>query len=172
MQRHGLGLKDIPTRSRSAIHVLTCFEQAMLEPDAERVARCSRSSSSGAGRPASRWPVRLSELIRLVLVKDYPRLNIKDVRVLLLEATDKLLAAMPERLREAAGKTLWRKYVEVRFGASVADYDGDRIRLNSGEVIPAKTVIGPLGCVLPPSTAHSASPRAGRAGSPSSRRCR
>jgi len=145
MQRHGLGLKDIPDAIAIRNHVLTCFEQAMLEPDAERRRALLTFIVVGGGPTGVEMAGALSELIRLVLVKDYPRLNIKDVRVLLLEATDKLLAAMPERLREAAGKTLRRKYVEVRFGASVADYDGDRIRLNSGEVIPAKTVIWAAG---------------------------
>src|SRR2546430_6806651 len=32
--------------------------------------------------------------------------------------------------------TLWRKHVEVRFGAAVSDYDGDRVLLKGGEVIP------------------------------------
>jgi len=95
-----------------------------------------------------------------VLVKDYPRLNIKDVRILLLEATDKLLAAMPERLREAAAKTLWRKYVEVRFGAMVADYDGQRLRLKSGEVIPAQTVIWAAGVRASPLNATLSLPAA------------
>ncbi len=145
MQRHGLGLKDIPDAIDIRNHVLTCFEQAMLEPDAERRRALLTFIVVGGGPTGVEMAGALSELIRLVLVKDYPRLNIKDVRILLLEATDKLLAAMPERLREAAGKTLWRKYVEVRFGASVADYEGDRIRLKSGEVIPAKTVIWAAG---------------------------
>ena len=145
MQRHGLGLKDIPDAIEIRNHVLTCFEQAMLEPDAERRRALLTFIVVGGGPTGVEMAGALSELIRLVLVKDYPRLNIKDVRILLLEATDKLLAVMPERLREAAGKTLWRKYVEVRFGASVADYDGDRIRLKSGEVIPAKTVIWAAG---------------------------
>jgi len=145
MQRHGLGLKDIPDAIEIRNHVLTCFEQAMLEPDAERRRALLTFIVVGGGPTGVEMAGALSELIRLVLVKDYPRLNIKDVRILLLEATDKLLAAMPERLREAAGKTLWRKYVEVRFGASVADYDGDRIRLKSGEVIPAQTVIWAAG---------------------------
>ena len=102
----------------------------------------------------------LSELIRLVLVKDYPRLNIKDVRILLLEATDKLLAAMPERLREAAVKTLWRKWIDVRFGAQVADFDGARLRLKSGEVIPAHTVIWAAGVRASPLTATLGLPAA------------
>src|SRR5439155_39371 len=93
----------------------------------------------GGGPTGVEMAGALSELIRLVLVKDYPRLNIKDVRVLLLEATDRLLAAMPPRLREAGAETLWRKHVEVRFGATVADYDGARVSLKSGEVIPTRT---------------------------------
>jgi len=75
------------------------------------------------------------------------------VRILLLAATDKLLPALPERLREAAGKTLWRKYVEVRFGATVADFDGRQARLKSGEIIPAQTVIWAAGVRAAPLTA-------------------
>jgi len=143
--KHGLGLKDIPDAVAIRNHVLTCFEQAMLEADPEQRRARLTFIVVGGGPTGVEMAGALSELIRLVLVKDYPRLNIKDVRILLLEATDRLLAAMPERLREAAGKTLWRKYVEVRFGATVADYDGIRIRLKSGEIIPAHTVIWAAG---------------------------
>jgi len=160
MQRHGLGLKDIPDAVAIRNHVLTCFEQAMLEPDAERRRALLTFIVVGGGPTGVEMAGALSELIRLVLVKDYPRLNIKDVRILLLEATDTLLAALPERLREAAGKTLWRKYVEVRFGASVADYDGQRIRLKSGEVIPALTVIWAAGVRASPLNATLGLPAA------------
>ena len=145
LQRHGLGLKDIPDAITIRNHVLTCFEQAMLEPDAEKRRALLTFIVVGGGPTGVEMAGALSELIRLVLVKDYPRLNIKDVRILLLEATDKLLPALPERLREAAGKTLWRKYVEVRFGATVADFDGRQARLKSGEIIPAQTVIWAAG---------------------------
>jgi len=160
MQRHGLGLKDIPDAIEIRNHVLTCFEQAMLEPDAERRRALLTFIVVGGGPTGVEIAGALSELIRLVLVKDYPRLNIKDVRILLLEATDRLLAAMPERLREAAGKTLWRKYVEVRFGAVVADYDGQRLRLKSGELIPAQTVIWAAGVRASPLNATLGLPAA------------
>src|ERR1041385_1882841 len=143
--RHGFVLKGVLDAVALRNHVLHCFERAMLEPDAERRRALLTFAVVGGGPTGVEMAGALSELIRLVLVKDYPRLNIKDVRILLLEATDQLLAAMPERLREAAGKTLWRKYVEVRFRASVADYDGKQIRLKSGEIIPAATVIWAAG---------------------------
>src|SRR5213593_4367542 len=143
--RHGFGLKGVVDAVAIRNHVLRCFEQAMLEPDAERRRALLTFVVVGGGPTGVEMAGALSELIRLVLVKDYPRLNVKDVRVLLLEATDRLLAAMPPRLREAAAETLWRKHVEVRFGATVADYDGARVSLKSGEVIPASTLIWAAG---------------------------
>jgi NADH dehydrogenase len=122
----------------------------MLETDPERRRARLTFTIVGGGPTGVEMAGALSELIRLVVVKDYPRLNVKDVRILLLEATDKLLPALPERLREAAGKTLWRKYVEVRFGATVADFDGQQVRLKSGEVIPAHTVIWAAGVKAAP----------------------
>jgi len=154
VQRHGFGLKDIPDAVAIRNHVLTCFEQAMLEPDPERRRARLTFVAVGGGPTGVEMAGALSELIRLVLVKDYPRLNIKDVRILLLEATDRLLAAMPERLREAAGRTLWRKWIEVRFNATVADFDGERVRLKSGEVIPAHTVIWAAGVRATPLNAR------------------
>jgi len=150
MMKHGLGLKDVPDAVRIRNHVLTCFEHAMLERDPEIRRAKLTFVVVGGGPTGVEMAGALSELIRLVLVKDYPRLNIKDVRILLLEATDTILAAMPERLREAAVKTLWRKWIEVRFSAVVADFDGDRVRLKSGEVIPARTVIWAAGVKAAP----------------------
>jgi len=145
VRRHGFALKDIPDALGIRNHVLRNFELAVLESDPDRRRALLTFVVVGGGPTGVEMAGALSELMRLVLARDYPRLNIKDVRILLLEATDRLLAAMPERLREAAGKTLWRKYVEVRFGAVVADYDGQRLRLKSGELIPAQTVIWAAG---------------------------
>src|SRR6266516_6614104 len=158
--RHGFGLKGVVDAVAIRNHVLRCFELAMLEPDAERRRALLTFVVVGGGPTGVEMAGALSELIRLVLVKDYPRLNIKDVRILLLEATDKLLAAMPERLREAAGRTLWRKWIEVRFSATVADFDGERVRLKSGEVIPAHTVIWAAGVRATPLNAALGLPAA------------
>src|SRR5437867_3125175 len=145
IRRHGFVLKGVVDAVALRNHVLSCFERAMLEPDAERRRALLTFAVVGGGPTGVEMAGALSELLRLVLVKDYPRLNVKDVRVLLLEATDRLLAAMPAKLRDAAAETLWRKHVEVRFGATVADYDGARVLLKSGEVIPACTLIWAAG---------------------------
>jgi NADH:quinone reductase (non-electrogenic) len=158
--RHGFGLKGIVEAVAIRNHVLRCFEGATLEPDAERRRALLTFVVVGGGPTGVEMAGALSELIRLVLVKDYPRLNIKDVRVLLLEATDRLLAPMPERLREAAAERLWRKHVEVRFGAAVEEYDGSSVRLKGGEVIPARTLIWAAGAKAVSLTARLGLPTA------------
>ncbi len=145
LRRHAFGLKDIDEAELIKNHVLACFEHAMTEPDADRRRALLTFVVVGGGPTGVEMAGALSELIRLVLVKDYPRLNVKDVRVLLLEATDRLLAAMPAPLAEAAAKKLWDKMVEVRYGAAVADYDGQAVRLKGGEVVPARTLIWAAG---------------------------
>src|SRR5881397_696758 len=158
--RHGFGLKGVVDAVAIRNHVLRCFEQAMLEPDAERRRALLTFVVVGGGPTGVEMAGALSELIRLVLVKDYPRLNIEDVRVLLLEATDQVLAGMPPRLRKAAAETLWRKHVELRFGATVADYDGERVRLKGGEVIPGRTLIWAAGAKAVSLTARLGLPTA------------
>ncbi|HEY7684649.1 MAG TPA: NAD(P)/FAD-dependent oxidoreductase [Gemmatimonadales bacterium] len=145
VEQHGFGLKDVADAVKIRNHVLTCFERAMLEPNPEWRRALLTFVVVGGGPTGVEMAGALSELIRLVLVKDYPRLNLKDVRVLLLEAGDRLLAGMPPKLSEAAAATLWRKHVEVRHGAAVADFDGSNTRLKSGEVIPARTLIWAAG---------------------------
>jgi NADH dehydrogenase len=145
VRRHAFGLKDTTEAVAIRNHILTSFERATLTADAEERRTLLTFAIVGGGPTGVEMAGALSELIRLVLVKDYPRLNLKDVRVLLLEATDRLLGPMPARLRAAAEETLWRKHVEVRFGAQVSDYDGHAVRLGGGEVIPARTLIWAAG---------------------------
>ena len=145
IERHGFGLKDVPDALRIRHSVLRSFELGILERDAERRRAHLTFVVVGGGPTGVEMAGSLAELTRLVLARDYPRLNLNETRVLLLEAADRLLAAMPARLGAAAADKLWHKHVEVRFGAAVEDYDGQQVRLRSGEVIPARTLIWAAG---------------------------
>jgi NADH dehydrogenase len=143
--QHGFGLKDLDEAVNVRNQILRSFELAMQEPSAERRRAHLTFVVVGGGPTGVESAGALSELVRVVLAKDYPALEIKDVRVILLEATHALLAALPEKLREATAQRLWKKYVEVRFGAQVIEYDGECVRLAGGEVIPARTLIWAAG---------------------------
>ena len=143
--QNGLALKDLDDAIAIRNQVLRCFEIAMQENDPEVRRALLTFIIVGGGPTGVESAGALSELIRLVLVKDYPSLNIKDVRIILFEATDKLLIGFPHVLQEAAASRLWQKYVEVRFGATVKTFDGQQVLLKSGEIIPARTLIWSAG---------------------------
>lgn len=145
VEKYGYGLKDIEDAVEVRNHILSMVEMAVQQNDADLRRAMLTFVVVGGGPTGVEMAGALSELVRLVLTKDYPALNIKEVRILLLEASDRVLAGMPERLREITAKTLWDKQVEVRFGAHVSDYNGDKVILKSGEVIPARTLIWAAG---------------------------
>jgi NADH dehydrogenase len=145
VEANGLPLKEIEDAVAIRNQVLRMFETAVQEPDPDRRRGMLNFVVVGGGPTGVESAGALSELIRLVLTKDFPNLNVKDVRVILLEATDRLLGAMPERLREVTAEILWRKHVEVRFGAQVTRFDGERVVLRGGEVIPTRTLIWAAG---------------------------
>ncbi|MEX2205101.1 MAG: NAD(P)/FAD-dependent oxidoreductase [Myxococcota bacterium] len=145
VERNGFGLKDLDEAVNVRNQILRSFERALHEPSPERRRAYLTFVVVGGGPTGVESAGALSELVRLVLAKDFHALEIKDVRVILLEATHALLGPLPEKLREATAQRLWRKHVEVRFGAQVVEFDGDRVQLSGGEVIPARTLIWAAG---------------------------
>lgn len=143
--RHSFGLKNLDEASAIRSHILRQFELASQEVNLERKRQLLTFLIVGGGPTGVECAGAISELIQLVLVKDHPELNLKDVRVILLEATDRLLSNFFTPLQENASKILWDKHVEVCFGATVNNFDGNYVTLKSGEVIPANTLIWAAG---------------------------
>ena len=145
VERNGFGLKDLDEAVNVRNQILRSFELALQEPSAEKRRAHLTFVVVGGGPTGVESAGALSELVRLVLAKDFAALEIKDVRVILLEATHALLGPLVEKLREEAARRLWHKHVEVRFGAQVVEFDGERVTLKGGEVIPARTLIWSAG---------------------------
>ncbi len=144
-QANAFGLKDLDEAINIRNHVLRMFELAVQEPHPERRRALLTFVVVGGGPTGVESAGALSELMRLVLVKDFPEIDHSDVRVILLEMTDSVLPGLPARLRRATAETLRRKRVEVRFQARVQDFDGFRVGLADGTSIAARTMIWAAG---------------------------
>ncbi len=95
----------------------------------------------GGGPTGVEMAGALMELFHMVLRKDFTRVDVSRARVVLLEATDKLLGSFHESLRRNTVETLRRSGVEVKLGEAVVQVTPETVRLKSGEVIPTRTVV-------------------------------
>ena len=145
VRRFALNMKDLDDAIDIRNKVLCSFELADQEPDPAIRRELLSFVVVGGGPTGVETAGALSELIRLVLVKDYPDLDLKEVRILLLEATDQILAGFPPHLREKAVQTLEKKYVEVRCNTVVQGFDGHTVVLKDSEPLLAQTMIWTAG---------------------------
>jgi NADH:ubiquinone reductase (H+-translocating) len=130
--------------------ILTCFEQAATEADPEKRRALLTFAIVGAGPTGVEYAGSLAELVRQVLVKDYPELRIEEARILLLDALPRVLTAYDEPLQEYAIKRLNRIGVEVMLGKKVIDISDNYICFDDGTEIAAATLVWAAGVKAAP----------------------
>lgn len=145
LAEHSFGLKNLEDATALRNHLLRQFELAAQEPDpALRQARLT-FVIGGGGPTGVETSGAISELVQMVLARDYPKISPAEVQVLLLEGADRLLPAMTAALSRQAARVLARKGVQVRFSAQVVGFDGAVVALRGGETIPTHTLIWTAG---------------------------
>lgn len=87
----------------------------------------------------------MADLRNNVLPKDYPELNFKNMKVVLIEAGPKLLGAMSEQAQSSALRYLQELGVEVFLATKVLDYDGKEVSLEGKEPIQTQTLLWAAG---------------------------
>lgn len=150
VERHAFDLKELTDAETLRNHILTAFERAVYEPDPGRRRALMTFVIVGGGPTGVEFAGALIELVRFVLAKDYPELSVQAARVVLVEATDRLLAAMPAELRTYTLDRLRSMGVEVLLNARVVDADPERVTFDDGSIIPAHTLFWSAGVKAAP----------------------
>jgi NADH:ubiquinone reductase (H+-translocating) len=100
----------------------------------------------GAGATGTELAAELHRTVREVVAYGLDRVDPeKDIRIVLIEAADRILPALPERISEATLRLLLNLGVEVRTGAKVSEVRADGVCLASGEFIPSELVVWAAG---------------------------
>ena len=73
----------------------------------------------------------------------------KHIRIHLIEASPRILPALPERISDSAHRMLAQLKVQVHTGARVAEVLPQAVRLASGAIIPAELVVWAAGVKAP-----------------------
>jgi NADH dehydrogenase len=147
IERSGFQLKDLDTAVKTRNHLLSMFEQASKEGDAEKRKAMLTFVIVGGGPTGVEMAgaVALAELITHVMRKDFPHLNLSEAHVVLLEAAADLLGAYPPELRQATSKLLKKKHVDIRLNSKLESYNGQEVKLADGTRIETQTVIWTAG---------------------------
>lgn len=145
LEKHGLHLKDLESAIQIRNHLLSMFEQANHEADSEKRKAMLTFVIIGGGPTGVETAGMLAELISHVMKKDYPKLNLKEARVILVEAAPHLIAPYPDELRQATKKLLEKKNVQIRLDTKMQDFNGQRVTFADGSIIETQTLIWTAG---------------------------
>ncbi len=145
VERHAYDLKRLRDAVVLRNHILNLFEKAVLEQDPERRQALLTFVVVGGGPTGVEFSGAMVELTRLLLRSDFQELRDQRVRIILAEAADNLLLAMPAPLQSYTRQRLEKMGVEVRTGAAVVSATESEVHLKDGTVIPAATLFWAAG---------------------------
>jgi NADH dehydrogenase len=144
-ERNSYALKDMGEALALRNQILARFEEASWTEDPVRRRRLLSFVVVGGGPTGVEFAGALSELIHLVLRKDYPRMDLSEVEIRMVEAVDHILGAFEPGLQHWAVARLERMGVKVMLRSAVEEIGADELRLKDGTVIRAATVVWTAG---------------------------
>jgi NADH dehydrogenase len=144
-QEHAFALRTMDQAIALRNHILTCFERAEFEADEQKRRSLLTFVIVGGGPTGVEYAGALAELIKRPLARDFPGLDLGEVRVILVEALDGLLVGLPDPLRRYARKRLEKMGVEVHLETFVSAAAKGKVTIKGKEPIAAETVVWTAG---------------------------
>ncbi|MBM3941281.1 MAG: FAD-dependent oxidoreductase, partial [SAR202 cluster bacterium] len=143
---HAFPLRTLDESLALRSHMLERFEQASLAASVEERRRHLTFMIVGGGPTGVEFAGALSELVRGPLTKDFDNLNLRDVRIVLLESHDRILAHLPDPgLSAYAAKRLTKMGIEVRTSSRVQAVEPGVVTLKDGTRIEIGTTVWTAG---------------------------
>lgn len=94
----------------------------------------------GGGATGIELSGALAEMRKFILPQDYPDLNINNMRIILIDASPRLLSAFSEQSSEEVKNYLEKKGVEIKLNLQVLDYKENLLLLSDGTSLPAANI--------------------------------
>jgi len=138
------GLKSVDDAVQIRNRMLIAFEHAERCEDEEERRAALTFVVVGAGPTGVEMAGAIGEIARYTMVQDFRRIDPSHARVILVDASPRVLQAFPEHLSEAARQQLERIGVEVRPHCIVKDVTEEGVSFD-GEFIRCQTVVWAAG---------------------------
>ncbi|MGC8501255.1 MAG: NAD(P)/FAD-dependent oxidoreductase [Leptospirillia bacterium] len=146
LERRAFTLKSLEDAARINNHLIRQFERAYWEEDPEIKRALLTFVVVGGGPTGVELAGEIYEYAVRELLRDFGRrIERSFIRVVLLEATGRILPSLAEPLSTEAIRRLVEIGIEVRLETRLESWDGETVRLSSGESLAARTLIWAAG---------------------------
>lgn len=140
LAEHGLGFKTVGEAVQLCNHVLSRLDFASSTPDPDARKRALTFVVVGGGYAGVEALAALEDMARAAL-RFYPNLSVTEMHWNLIEATERVLPEVSERLGRYAVQQLERRGVSVQRDTVVESLVGGHVVLSNGSAFDAETVI-------------------------------
>jgi NADH dehydrogenase len=150
-----LEVKSLASALRTRGRILAAFEAAELEPDADVRAGWLTFVVVGGGPTGVEMAGQIGELAREALPRDFRRIDLGDVRIVLVELADRVLPAFPRKLSQEAAESLGELGVTPLIEHTVVGISPDAVEIRAPDGgaemrLAARTVIWAAGVAASP----------------------
>ncbi|MFY7671683.1 NAD(P)/FAD-dependent oxidoreductase [Tenacibaculum sp. MEBiC06402] len=145
IEKHTMEMKSIPQSLNIRSLILENFEEALLTSDLEERRKLMNFVIVGGGPTGVELAGALAEMKKEILPKDYPDLDIRMMKINLIQSSDCILKGMSAKASEKAEDFLIKLGVDVWKNLRVLDYDGETVSTNGEDHFKSSTVIWAAG---------------------------
>jgi NADH dehydrogenase len=155
LAEHGIGFKTVQEAIYLRNRVLSRLDVAAEADDPERRRAALTFVFVGGGYAGVEALGELEDLSRDA-IRTYPTLDGREMRWVLVEATDAILPELAPDLATYARRRLEERGIEVLLGTRMESADGGVLRLSDGQVFRADTLVWTAGVKPAPHPARDA----------------
>lgn len=124
---------------------LQSFEQAAITKDPVERERLLTFVIAGGGPTGVELAGSLAEMRRYVLPADYPGLDFSEMKIYVVDGSDRVLPPMDPQSSERAHRYLTDLGVIIKLGVTVQGYDGETVTFKGADPINTHTLIWAAG---------------------------
>lgn len=136
-----IAFKTIEDAIRLRNQLVGNLEKGALEKDSEKKRKLLTITVAGGGCTGIEVVAEIAQFINLILNRDYPEIERSEVRILLIEAEDKILPSFPQYLSNVATERLRRMGIEILLNSPIRWASEDSIGLQNGREIPSGLLV-------------------------------
>jgi len=145
LQQNSYSMKSVAEALYLRNTLLQNFEKALISNNEKERDALLQIVIVGGGPTGFELAGAIAEMKNNILPKDYPELDFRQMNIILIEASSRLLSSISAQSAEKAQQYLEDLGVKVQVNTSVNNYDGRSVSLSDGTMLCSRCLVWAAG---------------------------